>query len=107
MLARAVRRLSPPSLCRRSLPAMMHSSMNSLSNGDANGSEVRKPISHTVTALKRWSCDDRELPGKAIRRFHNYLLTNITLAVPDVKSIHVYDFDNTRMDPIWLLRLRL
>ncbi|KAF2869142.1 hypothetical protein BDV95DRAFT_609379 [Massariosphaeria phaeospora] len=37
-----------------------------------------KPASHTVTALKRWSCDDRDLP-----------------AVSEIKAIHVYDFDNT------------
>ncbi|KAH8727164.1 hypothetical protein GQ44DRAFT_738450 [Phaeosphaeriaceae sp. PMI808] len=33
---------------------------------------------HTVTALKRWSCDDKDLPP-----------------VSDIKSIHVFDFDNT------------
>lgn len=38
-----------------------------------------KPMYHTVTALKRWSCADKELP-----------------AVPKIKAIHVYDFDNTR-----------
>ncbi|KAF2121908.1 hypothetical protein BDV96DRAFT_609038 [Lophiotrema nucula] len=32
----------------------------------------------TVTALKRWSCDDKDLPP-----------------VSDIKAIHVYDFDNT------------
>ena len=37
-----------------------------------------KPTYHTVTALKRWSCDDKDLP-----------------AVNDVRAIHVYDFDNT------------
>jgi len=37
-----------------------------------------KPTYHTVTALKRWSCDDGDLPP-----------------VADVKAIHVYDFDNT------------
>ncbi|KAJ4345079.1 hypothetical protein N0V95_005960 [Ascochyta clinopodiicola] len=37
-----------------------------------------QPTYHTVTALKRWSCDDKELP-----------------AVHDIKAIHVYDFDNT------------
>jgi hypothetical protein len=35
---------------------------------------------HTVTALKRWSCDDKELPP-----------------VSEIKAIHVFDFDNTRM----------
>lgn len=34
---------------------------------------------HTITALKRWSCQDKPLP-----------------AVQEIKKIHVYDFDNTR-----------
>jgi hypothetical protein len=38
-----------------------------------------KATYHTVTALKRWSCDDKELP-----------------AVSEIKAIHIYDFDNTR-----------
>lgn len=33
---------------------------------------------YTLTALKRWSCDEKELPP-----------------VSEIKSIHVYDFDNT------------
>ncbi|KAK4612907.1 hypothetical protein CLAFUR0_13473 [Fulvia fulva] len=33
---------------------------------------------HTITALKRWSCQDKNLP-----------------AVHQIKAIHVYDFDNT------------
>jgi hypothetical protein len=33
----------------------------------------------TVTALKRWSCSDRQLPP-----------------VDAVRAVHVYDFDNTR-----------
>ncbi|KAH8643717.1 hypothetical protein IG631_01180 [Alternaria alternata] len=37
-----------------------------------------KATYHTVTALKRWSCDEKELPS-----------------VSDVKAIHIYDFDNT------------
>ncbi|KAF2129934.1 hypothetical protein P153DRAFT_290289 [Dothidotthia symphoricarpi CBS 119687] len=37
-----------------------------------------KATYHTVTALKRWSCDDKDLP-----------------AVSDIKAIHIYDFDNT------------
>ncbi|KAF1920544.1 hypothetical protein BDU57DRAFT_552904 [Ampelomyces quisqualis] len=37
-----------------------------------------KATYHTVTALKRWSCDDKELPP-----------------VSDIKAIHVFDFDNT------------
>ncbi|PPJ59276.1 hypothetical protein CBER1_04255 [Cercospora berteroae] len=35
-------------------------------------------LSHTPTALKRWSCQDRQLPS-----------------VDKIKAIHVYDFDNT------------
>ncbi|KAJ4291176.1 hypothetical protein N0V90_010374 [Kalmusia sp. IMI 367209] len=41
---------------------------------NANG----KPAYHTVTALKRWSCHDNDLPATA-----------------DIRSIHIYDFDNT------------
>ncbi|KAF2033373.1 hypothetical protein EK21DRAFT_59009 [Setomelanomma holmii] len=37
-----------------------------------------KATYHTVTALKRWSCDDKELPS-----------------VSEIKSIHIFDFDNT------------
>lgn len=55
-------------------------SMLATSTGPAVGGPNGKPIYHTVTALKRWSCDDRDLP-----------------AVNAVKAIHVYDFDNTRM----------
>ncbi|KAF2838546.1 hypothetical protein M501DRAFT_934874 [Patellaria atrata CBS 101060] len=50
--------------------------LTSLPNGQTTGSI--KPIIHTITALRRWSCDDKELPP-----------------VQDVKEIHVYDFDNT------------
>lgn len=35
---------------------------------------------HTVTALKRWSCDEKDLPPAS-----------------EIKAIHVYDFDNTCM----------
>lgn len=49
----------------------------------------------TVTALKRWSCSDRQLPP-----------------VDAIMAVHVYDFDNTRkfdasalpymsMQPLW------
>ena len=33
---------------------------------------------HTITALKRWSCQDNPLPP-----------------VSQIRNIHVYDFDNT------------
>lgn len=37
-----------------------------------------KATYHTVTALKRWSCSDKDLPPGT-----------------EIKAIHVYDFDNT------------
>lgn len=36
-------------------------------------------IMHTVTALKRWSCQDSQLPE-----------------ISQIRAIHIYDFDNTR-----------
>ncbi|KAH7394051.1 hypothetical protein DE146DRAFT_660605 [Phaeosphaeria sp. MPI-PUGE-AT-0046c] len=72
MLLAATRRLySAPT--RHSLSAMLATSTRPHVAGP-NG----KPTYHTVTALKRWSCDDKELPP-----------------VSDIKSIHVFDFDNT------------
>ncbi|KAB2580852.1 Uncharacterized protein DBV05_g494 [Lasiodiplodia theobromae] len=46
-------------------------------NGSANGA-AGPTSTHTVTMLKRWSCQDKDLPS-----------------VQQIKSIHVYDFDNT------------
>lgn len=67
MLLRAVQRLSLPSLARRSLSARMNiATTTQPSNGMTNGAD-RNPVTHTLTALKRWSCDDRELPGMALR----------------------------------------
>lgn len=71
MLRLASSCLSPPA--QRSLPAMLATSTRPAVAG-SNG----KAAYHTVTALKRWSCDDKELPP-----------------VPEIKSIHIYDFDNT------------
>jgi len=45
----------------------------------ANGGPAAKNAIHTVTALKRWSCDEKDLPPAS-----------------EIKAIHVYDFDNTR-----------
>ena len=73
MLFTATRRISPPTI-RRSLPAMLATSTRPAVAGP-NG----KATYHTVTALKRWSCDDKELPP-----------------VSEIKAIHIYDFDNTR-----------
>lgn len=54
-------------------------------NGSAHGyySALSKPAAasgntHTITALKRWSIINKQLPG-----------------VKQIKAIHVYDFDNT------------
>ncbi|GME35499.1 putative tat pathway signal sequence [Neofusicoccum parvum] len=49
-----------------------------ITNGSANGAVAGKASSHTVTMLKRWSCQDKDLPS-----------------AQQIKSIHVYDFDNT------------
>ena len=73
MILYTTRRLALPSI-RRSLPAMLATATRPAVGGP-NG----KATYHTVTALKRWSCDDKELP-----------------AVSDIKAIHIYDFDNTR-----------
>jgi hypothetical protein len=70
MLA-ATSRLSPAPV-RRSAFAMIASTR------PAVGGPHGKPSYHTVTALKRWSCDDKDLPP-----------------IPEIKAIHVYDFDNT------------
>jgi hypothetical protein len=72
MLVAASKFLCSPST-RRSLPAMLATSTRPHVAGP-NG----KATYHTVTALKRWSCDDKELPP-----------------VSDIKAIHVFDFDNT------------
>lgn len=77
MLLGAAKRFSPVSVLSK-LPAMLATSTRPAPNAGSNG----KPAYHTVTALKRWSCDDKDLP-----------------AASDIKAIHVYDFDNTRMYP--------
>jgi hypothetical protein len=74
MLLAISKRFSTSPTCRSAL------SMLATSTGPAVAGPNGKPIYHTVTALKRWSCDDRDLP-----------------AVNAIKAIHVYDFDNTRM----------
>ncbi|KAJ4348195.1 uncharacterized protein N0V89_009567 [Didymosphaeria variabile] len=55
---------------------MLATSTRPAPNAGRNGNG--KAAYHTVTALKRWSCDDNDLP-----------------AMTDIKSIHIYDFDNT------------
>lgn len=72
-MLRATKRLASPSTFR-ALPTMLATSTRPAPSAGPNG----KPAYHTVTGLKRWSCDDRDLPAAA-----------------DVKAIHVYDFDNT------------
>lgn len=75
MLLAASKRLASPSFVR-SLPTMLATSTRPAHSAGPNG----KSAYHTVTGLKRWSCDDNDLPPTA-----------------DIKAIHVYDFDNTRM----------
>jgi len=41
-------------------------------------SDMATPV-RTVTALRRWSCQDKQLPR-----------------VESIRAIHIYDFDNTR-----------
>jgi hypothetical protein len=52
-----------------------HGAAYSGSNGSTSNGN---PPHYTITALKRWSCQDKNLPP-----------------VADIKAIHVYDFDNT------------
>lgn len=66
-----------------------------LTNGTVS-STGRKMTSRTITGLKRWSCQNAELPRKGVVP----LLTSIqssdqATAVSQVKAIHIYDFDNT------------
>lgn len=64
----------------------------------SNGSVgQRKVVSHTLTGLKRWSCHSGDLPRKLCYPF-NLELSDPAVAINDVKAIHVYDFDNTRME---------
>ncbi|KAL4739463.1 hypothetical protein BDV11DRAFT_187477 [Aspergillus similis] len=50
-----------------------------MARGAPNGSFIdHQSLSRTITGLRRWSIINRELP-----------------AVPQVRAIHVYDFDNT------------
>ncbi|KAJ6274026.1 hypothetical protein PSV08DRAFT_360313 [Bipolaris maydis] len=72
MLFSATRRIASTCI-RRSFPVMLATATRPAVAGP-NG----KATYHTVTALKRWSCDDKELPP-----------------VSEIKAIHVYDFDNT------------
>jgi len=62
-----------------------------------NGTMKRKVVSHTLTGLKRWSCHGRELPRK-LYGIRTLEVCSQGTAVSQVKAIHVYDFDNTRME---------
>jgi len=56
MLSAFSRRLPILSQSRR----MLGSGPIGASNGTSNG----RSVMHTVTALKRWSCDDKDLPSQ-------------------------------------------
>ena len=84
MILAATRRHSL-SFLRPSLSTMLTTptrptAANQNGTGSAHSVVNAKSANYTVTALKRWSCDEQELPP-----------------VSNVKAIHVYDFDNTRM----------
>ena len=66
-----------------------------MTNGSLN---QRKVVSHTLTGLKRWSCQSRELPRK-LYELPTRIFTNQETAINQVKALHVYDFDNTRSQP--------
>ncbi|KAK2759839.1 hypothetical protein FQN54_002573 [Arachnomyces sp. PD_36] len=54
--------------------ALQQTMVTSLTDGTLQG----RSGTHTTTALKRWSCHNKDLPSQT-----------------DIKAIHVYDFDNT------------
>ncbi|QVM05418.1 hypothetical protein D8B26_000129 [Coccidioides posadasii str. Silveira] len=60
--------------------AALYSKMAPPLLNSSNSFDAKKPVTYSTTALKRWSClnNNKDLP-----------------AIPDVKAIHVYDFDNT------------
>ncbi|KAL4908093.1 hypothetical protein BDW74DRAFT_115574 [Aspergillus multicolor] len=65
-------------MIRRSAKSVVAESY-AMARGAANGSFVDyQSLSRTITGLRRWSIINRELP-----------------APPQVKAIHIYDFDNT------------
>ncbi|KAF2470359.1 uncharacterized protein BDR25DRAFT_334433 [Lindgomyces ingoldianus] len=73
MLRTAVKALSLLPHRRPSPPSTFHASTQLASSGGSYKMAVR-----TVTSLRRWSCDDKDLPSAST-----------------IKAIHVYDFDNT------------
>jgi hypothetical protein len=60
--------------------------------------------SHTLTSLKRWSVATKDLPGERAGCASETVASSVNLeltvacglAVSQIKTIHVYDFDNTR-----------
>jgi len=70
----SVARLRIPAV-RKLLTKMSAYATTNGANG-ANGHSASH--AYTVTNLKRWSCDDKQLPS-----------------VQSIRSIHIYDFDNT------------
>ena len=59
-----------------------------------NGS-VGQRRNYTITGLKRWSCQARQLPCMSLLLTCALFNAHFALAVSQVKAIHVYDFDNT------------
>lgn len=57
--------------------------------------------SHSLNALKRWSCNDNDLPSmlpveSSQLNTGSYRCTDSFQGIDDIHSLHVYDFDNTR-----------
>lgn len=85
--------------------ARLGPSASTMSYGTATSQ--RSP-SHTLTSLKRWSVATKELPGERAGCASGIMDASVKielmgvcgLAVSQIKTIHVYDFDNTREDHI-------
>lgn len=83
--------------------ARLGPSASTMSYGTATS---QRGPSHTLTSLKRWSVATKELPGERASGIMKLFCENganryiCGLAVSQIKTIHVYDFDNTREDHI-------
>lgn len=81
--------------------AAQRTMVNQLPEAPLQG-DPRRLGTHTTTGLKRWSCQNKDLPCEHVCGSISPIdfRTNFFLlpaAVSDIKAIHVYDFDNTRM----------
>ncbi|KAI9370143.1 hypothetical protein BJX61DRAFT_516468 [Aspergillus egyptiacus] len=67
-------------MIQRSAKSVVTESYPRMARGAANGpyTDLQQSSSRTITGLRRWSINNKELPGTS-----------------QVRSVHVYDFDNT------------